>query len=215
MSDLLLGLLAGAMMGIPLGPMALSCVELQRDRLYRIAFAVIAGGVSGDMLAGGTILSAMQFTGDIPDMRELGSYALLNAIGGLLLVVTGGILIQIMVNPPKRETPTRILLAYFGALLVSIAEVSTWMALAAVFALVGVKATSGWPVILGLGLGAMMMWYGVTRALASLEEGRAKAYIRRAMYTVCAGFIMLGCGVLALSISALVLPAAMRRPGQR
>src|SRR3989338_4657395 len=203
MHEFMPSLLAGLLIGMPFGPLALSCVRMKNDGCHRLALAVISGGALGDTIVAAAILGIAQLMPFGTAIRMLDGHI----IQGVLLFGSGCVLLWLAAKPQSvTENYAGIVVAFTGTLMLNVAEIGNWGSIGLV--LWFLSLTSGGAAgLVAFCIGTFAMWYGVIHALSRFSDERSKLIIHRVTFGMCALLIIAGSALLSAALITLILPA--------
>ncbi len=187
----LIGLLAGAAIGIPLGPVGAWCMYLRLKRQWNMVFSIVLGGALGDLI----VASMLLFLGTV--LRDALSHLQFMRdprIMGTALVVAGCYLFfcsRRVYEPAAPSHPT-VVVALLIAMVASILHLENALTIGLVFTALGIKAQSAPIVLVGFFLGTLSMWFGVIETAGRFGEKRGPKVIALLMNAVCCILISAG-----------------------
>jgi chromate transporter len=201
----LLGLVAGAAIGFPAGPVAVWCLHLRIQQRRAMVLAIVVGSAIGDLIvAAAFFVVADLFGGAIASLQMLKNPllqgSLLIAAGiALLFVVSRSVLLGLPQQAPVQPEKW----TYMGAGLASVIAISAsvthpenLLAIGAVFAILGIGSDTGITLLGGFFLGTAITWFATIELLCHLGEKQSRQImlaVMQALSVLCiaAGFVQL------------------------
>jgi chromate transport protein ChrA len=202
----LLGLVAGAAIGFPAGPVAVWCLHLRIQQRRAMVLAIVAGSAIGDLivaavffvvtdLLGGAIASLQMLKNPLfqGPILILGGIALLFVVSrSALLGLPRGEQVQ-----PERWTYMGAGFAALIAVAASVTHPENLLAIGAVFAILGIGSDSGITLLAGFFIGTAVTWFSTIELLCHLGEKQGRQIMLRVMQGLCALCIVVGLVQLA------------------
>ena len=201
----LLGLVAGAAIGFPAGPVAVWCLHLRIQQRRAMVLAIVAGSAIGDLIVAAAFFVVTDFLGGAIASLQMLKNPLFQGpiliVGGiaLLFVVSRSVLLGLPQQAPvQREKWT-----YMGTGLASLIAVSAsvthpenLLAIGGVFAILGIGSDSGITLLAGFFMGSAITWFGTIELLCHLGEKQGRQIMLRVMQglsvlCIAAGFVQL------------------------
>jgi chromate transporter len=203
--DGLLGLVAGAAIGFPTGPVAVWCLHLRVQQRRTMVFAIIAGSAIGDLIVAAVFFVVTDlFGGAIASLQMLKSPLFQGPI-----LIAGGIALLFIVSRstllglPRQEQAQGEKWTYVGAGFAALIAVSAsithpenLLAIGGVFAILEIGSNSGLTLLAGFFIGTLATWFGTIELLCRLGESQGRQIMLRVMQglsvlCIAAGFIQL------------------------
>ncbi len=210
----LLGLVAGAAIGFPAGPVAVWCLHLRIQQRRAMVLAIVAGSAIGDLIVATVFFLVTDlFGGAIASLQMLknplfqGPVLIVAGIA-LLFVVSRSVLLglpQQASAQPEKWTYMGTGLASLLALSASVTHPENLIAIGAVFAILGIGSESGITLLAGFFMGTAITWFGTIELLCHLGEKQGRQIMLRVMQglsvlCIAAGFIQLARAANLLNI---------------
>jgi chromate transporter len=201
----LLGLVAGAAIGFPAGPVAVWCLHLRIQQRRAMVFAIVAGSAIGDLIIAAVFFVVADLLGGaIASLQILknplfqGPVLILGGIA-LLFVVSRSVLLGLPREEqaqPEKWTYMGTGLAALIAVAASVTHPENLLAIGAVFTILGVGSDSGITLLAGFFIGTAVTWFSTIELLCHLGEKQGRQIMLRVMQALCvlciaAGFIQL------------------------
>jgi hypothetical protein len=202
----LLGLVAGAAIGFPAGPVAVWCLHLRIQQRRAMVLAIVAGSALGDVIVAAVFFVVTDLLGGaIASLQTLknplfqGPILILGGIA-LLLVVSRSALLGLPRQQhaqPEKWTYVGAGLAALIALAASVTHPENLLAIGAVFAILGIGSDSGTTLLAGFFIGTFATWFITIELLCHLGEKQGRQIMLRVMQALCvlciaAGLVQLG-----------------------
>ena len=202
----LLGLVAGAAIGFPAGPVAVWCLHLRIQRRHAMVLAIIAGSAIGDVMVAAVFFVVTDLLGGATASLQMlknplfqGPMLILGGIA-LLLVVSRSALLGLPRQEhagPEKWTYMGAGLAALIALAASVTHPENLLAIGAVFAILGIGSDSGTTLLAGFFIGTFATWFSTIELLCRLGEKQGRQIMLRVMQSLCvlciaAGLVQLG-----------------------
>jgi chromate transporter len=202
----LLGLVAGAAIGFPAGPVAVWCLHLRIQRRHAMVLAIIAGSAIGDVVVAAVFFVVTDLLGGATASLQMLKNPLFQGpmliLGGvaLLLVVSRSALLGLPRQEhagPEKWTYMGAGLAALIALAASVTHPENLLAIGAVFAILGIGSDSGTTLLAGFFIGTFATWFSTIELLCRLGEKQGRQIMLRVMQSLCvlciaAGLVQLG-----------------------
>jgi chromate transporter len=202
----LLGLVAGAAIGFPAGPVAVWCLHLRIQQRRAMVLAIVAGSAIGDLIVAAVFFVVTDLLGGATASLQMLKNPLFQGpiliLGGivLLLVVSRSALLGLPRQEharPEKWTYVGAGLAGFIALAASVTHPENLLAIGAVFAILGIGSDSGTTLLAGFFVGTATTWFSTIELLCHLGEKQGRQIMLRVMQSLCmlciaAGFVQLG-----------------------
>jgi len=201
----LLGLVAGAAIGFPAGPVAVWCLHLRIQQRRAMVLAIVAGSAIGDLMVAAVFFVVTDFLGGaIASLQMLknplfqGPILILGGIA-LLFVVSRSVLLGLPQQAPvlpEKWTYMGTGLASLIAVSASVTHPENLLAIGAVFAILGIGSDSGITLLAGFFMGSAITWFGTIELLCHLGEKQGRQIMLRVMQglsvlCIAAGFVQL------------------------
>jgi len=201
----LLGLVAGAAIGFPAGPVAVWCLHLRIQQRRAMVLAIVAGSAIGDLIVAAVFFLVTDlFGGAIASLQMLKN----PLFQGPVLIVAGIVLLfvvsrSVLLGLPQQTTAQPEKWTYIGtglasliALSASVTHPENLIAIGAVFAILGIGSESGITLLAGFFMGTAITWFGTIELLCHLGEKQGRQIMLRVMQglsvlCIAAGFIQL------------------------
>jgi chromate transport protein ChrA len=203
----LLGLVAGAAIGFPAGPVAVWCLHLRIQQRRAMVLAIVAGSAIGDLIVAAVFFVVTDLLGGATASLQMlknplfqGPILILGGIA-LLLVVSRSALLglprQEHAQPEKWTYVVGAGLAALIALAASVTHPENLLAIGAVFAILGIGSDSGTTLLAGFFIGTSATWFSTIELLCRLGEKQGRQIMLRVMQSLCvlciaAGLVQLG-----------------------
>ena len=203
----LLGLVAGAAIGFPAGPVAVWCLHLRIQQQRAMVLAIVAGSAIGDLIVAAVFFVVTDLLGGATASLQMlknplfqGPILILGGIA-LLLVVSRSALLglprQEHAQPEKWTYVVGAGLAALIALAASVTHPENLLAIGAVFAILGIGSDSGTTLLAGFFIGTFATWFSTIELLCRLGEKQGRQIMLRVMQSLCvlciaAGLVQLG-----------------------
>jgi chromate transporter len=204
-----LGLIAGAAIGFPAGPVAVWCLHLRIQQRRAMALAIVVGSAVGDLIVAAAFFVVTDFFGSaIASLQVLksplfqGPILILGGIA-LLFIVSRSVLLGLPGQEQTREEKWTYASVGFAALIATSASVThpeNLLAIGAVFAILGIGSDGGITLLAGFFVGSLITWFGTIELLCRLGEKQGRQIMLRVMQALCvlciaAGLVQLGRGL--------------------
>ena len=201
----LLGLVAGAAIGFPAGPVAVWCLHLRIQQRRAMVLAIVAGSAIGDLIVAAVFFVVTDFLGGaIASLQMLknplfqGPILILGGIA-LLFVVSRSVLLGLPQQAPVQPEKWTYMgtgLASLIAVSASVTHPENLLAIGAVFAILGIGSDSGITLLAGFFMGSAITWFGTIELLCHLGEKQGRQIMLRVMQglsvlCIAAGFVQL------------------------
>jgi chromate transporter len=201
----LLGLVAGAAIGFPAGPVAVWCLHLRIQQRRAMVLAIVAGSAIGDLMVAAVFFVVTDFLGGaIASLQMLknplfqGPILILGGIA-LLFVVSRSVLLGLPQQAPVQPEKWTYMgtgLASLIAVSASVTHPENLLAIGAVFAILGIGSDSGITLLAGFFMGSAITWFGTIELLCHLGEKQGRQIMLRVMQglsvlCIAAGFVQL------------------------
>ena len=201
----LLGLVAGAAIGFPAGPVAVWCLHLRIQQRRAMVLAIVAGSAIGDLMVAAVFFVVTDFLGGaIASLQMLknplfqGPVLILGGIA-LLFVVSRSVLLGLPQQAPVQPEKWTYMgtgLASLIAVSASVTHPENLLAIGAVFAILGIGSDSGITLLAGFFMGSAITWFGTIELLCHLGEKQGRQIMLRVMQglsvlCIAAGFVQL------------------------
>ncbi len=201
----LLGLVAGAAIGFPAGPVAVWCLHLRIQQRRAMVLAIVAGSAIGDLIVAAVFFVVTDFLGGaIASLQMLknplfqGPVLILGGIA-LLFVVSRSVLLGLPQQAPVQPEKWTYMgtgLASLIAVSASVTHPENLLAIGAVFAILGIGSDSGITLLAGFFMGSAITWFGTIELLCHLGEKQGRQIMLRVMQglsvlCIAAGFVQL------------------------
>jgi len=201
----LLGLVAGAAIGFPAGPVAVWCLHLRIQQRRAMVLAIVAGSAIGDLIVAAVFFVVTDFLGGaIASLQMLknplfqGPVLILGGIA-LLFVVSRSVLLGLPQQAPVQPEKWTYMgtgLASLIAVSASVTHPENLLAIGAVFAILGIGSDSGITLLAGFFIGSAITWFGTIELLCHLGEKQGRQIMLRVMQglsvlCIAAGFVQL------------------------
>ena len=201
----LLGLVAGAAIGFPAGPVAVWCLHLRIQQRRAMVLAIVAGSAIGDLMVAAVFFVVTDFLGGaIASLQMLknplfqGPILILGGIA-LLFVVSRSVLLGLPQQAPVQPEKWTYMgtgLASLIAVSASVTHPENLLAIGAVFAILGIGSDSGLTLLAGFFMGSAITWFGTIELLCHLGEKQGRQIMLRVMQglsvlCIAAGFVQL------------------------
>jgi hypothetical protein len=203
----LLGLVAGAAIGFPAGPVAVWCLHLRIQQRRAMVLAIVAGSAIGDLIVAAVFFIVTDLLGGATASLQM----LKNPLFQGPILILGGIALLLVVNrsallglprqeharPEKWTYVVGAGLAALIALAASITHPENLLAIGAVFAILGIGSDSGTTLLAGFFIGTFATWFSTIELLCRLGEKQGRQIMLRVMQSLCvlciaAGLVQLG-----------------------
>jgi chromate transporter len=208
----LLGLVAGAAIGFPAGPVAVWCLHLRIQQRRAMVLAIVVGSAIGDVVVAAVFfLVTGLFGGAIASLQMLKNPLFqgpILVVGGiaLLLVVSRSVLLglpQQASAQPEKWTYMGTGVASLIALSASVSHPENLLAIGAVFAILGIGSESGITLLAGFFTGTAITWFGTIELLCHLGEKQGRQIMLRVMQGL--SVLCIAAGVIQLARAANLL----------
>jgi chromate transport protein ChrA len=202
----LLGLVAGAAIGFPAGPVAVWCLHLRIQQRRAMVLAIVAGSAIGDLIVAAVFFVVTDLLGGATASLQM----LKNPLFQGLILILGGIVLLLVVSRsallglPRQEHARPEKWTYVGAglagliaLAASVTHPENLLAIGAVFAILGIGSDSGTTLLAGFFVGTATTWFSTIELLCHLGEKQGRQIMLRVMQSLCvlciaAGLVQLG-----------------------
>lgn len=203
----LLGLVAGAAIGFPAGPVAVWCLHLRIQQRRAMVLAIVAGSAIGDLIVAAVFFIVTDLLGGATASLQM----LKNPLFQGPILILGGIALLLVVNrsallglprqeharPEKWTYVVGAGLAALIALAASVTHPENLLAIGAVFAILGIGSDSGTTLLAGFFIGTFATWFSTIELLCRLGEKQGRQIMLRVMQSLCvlciaAGLVQLG-----------------------
>ena len=208
----LLGFVAGAAIGFPVGPVAVWCLHLRAEQRHSMALAIIAGSAIGDVVvAAGFFVVIDVFSGVFASLQMLRN----PLVQGPILILSGMALLYIVNcsailglprqarGPEQKWTYMGAGLAFLIGLAASITHPENLLTIGSVFAILGIGSDSSILVLAGFFIGTFTTWFSAIELLYRLGEKQGRRIMRHVMQALCALCIAGGLVQLARGLGLL------------
>jgi len=202
----LLGLVAGAAIGFPAGPVAVWCLHLRIQQRRAMVLAIVAGSAIGDLIVAAVFFVVTDLLGGATASLQM----LKNPLFQGPILILGGIVLLLVVSRsallglPRQEHARPEKWTYVGAglagliaLAASVTHPENLLAIGAVFAILGIGSDSGTTLLAGFVVGTATTWFSTIELLCHLGEKQGRQIMLRVMQSLCvlciaAGLVQLG-----------------------
>jgi chromate transporter len=202
----LLGLVAGAAIGFPAGPVAVWCLHLRIQQRRAMVLAIVAGSAIGDL----TVAAVFFVVTDLIGGATVSLQMLKNPLFQGPILILGGIALLLVVSrsallglprqghaQPEKWTYVGAGFAALIALAASVTHPENLLAIGAVFAILGIGSDSGTTLLAGFFIGSFATWFTTIELLCHLGEKQGRQIMLRVMQGLCvlciaAGLVQLG-----------------------
>jgi len=202
----LLGLVAGAAIGFPAGPVAVWCLHLRIQQRRAMVLAIVAGSAVGDLIVAAVFFVVTNLLGGAAASLQM----LKNPLFQGPILILGGIVLLLVVSRsallglPRQEHARPEKWTYVGAglagliaLAASVTHPENLLAIGAVFAVLGIGSDSGTTLLAGFFVGTATTWFSTIELLCHLGEKQGRQIMLRVMQALCvlciaAGLVQLG-----------------------
>jgi chromate transport protein ChrA len=202
----LLGLVAGAAIGFPAGPVAVWCLHLRIQQRRAMVLAIVAGSAVGDLIVAAVFFVVTNLLGGAAASLQM----LKNPLFQGPILILGGIVLLLVVSRsallglPRQEHARPEKWTYVGAglagliaLAASVTHPENLLAIGAVFAVLGIGSDSGTTLLSGFFVGTATTWFSTIELLCHLGEKQGRQIMLRVMQALCvlcfaAGLVQLG-----------------------
>jgi threonine/homoserine/homoserine lactone efflux protein len=192
------GVVVGLLMALPLGPIAVLCIQrsLNQGKIHGMVSGF--GAASADAIYGFIAVSGLTFISDFLVKEQV----CLRLVSGLFLCYMGVKVFR--TKPVQRVTPgnnTSYFNNYISALLLTLANAGTFFVFAAVFAGLGLVRESGHysssgVLIAGVFVGSGTWWFTLSSITGIFKE--KLGYSRLGLLNKISGIIITGFGLFVL-----------------
>jgi threonine/homoserine/homoserine lactone efflux protein len=192
------GMVIGFLISLPVGPMAVLCIHrtLNEGRIHGMVSGL--GAATADAAYGFLAASGLSFTSNFLIKEQLW----FRLLGGIFLCYMGGRLLRSrVIQKAVSEDNASYFNNYVSALFLTLSNPSTFIALAAVFASLGITQTrmhhtSAGLLISGVFIGSGLWWF-ILNIAASVFLKKLD-YIKLAWLNRISGIVIAGFGILVL-----------------
>ena len=202
----LLGLVAGAAIGFPAGPVAVWCLHLRIQQRRAMVLAIVAGSAIGDLIVAAVFFVVTDLLGGATASLQM----LKNPLFQGPILILGGIVLLLVVSRsellglPRQEHARPEKWTYVGAghagliaFAASVTHPENLLAIGAVFAILGIGSDSGTTLLAGFFVGTATTWFSTIELLCHLGEKQGRQIMLRVMQSLCvlciaAGLVQLG-----------------------
>jgi threonine/homoserine/homoserine lactone efflux protein len=198
MTIILKGMVIGFLISLPVGPIAVLCIHrtLNEGRIHGMVSGL--GAATADIVYGFLAASGLSFTSNFLIKEQLW----FRLLGGLFLCYMGIRLFHSkLIQKTVSEDSTSYFSNYVSALLLTLSNPSTFLALAAIFASLGLTQTRVHHVSVGLLVGGVFIGSGLWWFILNSVTGvflKKLDYIKLAWLNKISGIVIAVFGLLVL-----------------